>query len=290
MSTIHSSATVGPDVELADDVSIGPWCVLEGRVRLGSGVRLVANVHVQGPVEVGEGTIVYPGVCLGFPGQDVKFKLGDPTAGVVVGKHCQLREHATVHAATREDVPTRVGDHVFMMVNSHLGHDARVGNHVVMVNNSALGGHAQVDDRATLAGGVLVHQFARIGKMAFVSGGALVSGDVPPYFTAAGQNLLVGVNRVGMRRSGMPREHITTIAGIFRDYFRRSTPPQEILGALDEGTEACPPLAEIAAFVRSTKRGIMPGIGRPPRGSASWARAARRGELEPLADSDGELL
>ncbi len=181
MPVIHPTASVAPGAELADDVEIGPYCTVSGQSRLAAGVKLIGHVYLSGPVTIGEGTTVYPFVCIGFPPQDVKFKLGDKTAGVVIGKQGLIREHATIHAASNDHTPTTVGDKIFMMVNTHLGHDARVGNGVVMVNNSAVGGHGQLHDNVTLGGGALVHQFCRVGRLAMMSGGIAVSVDVPPF-------------------------------------------------------------------------------------------------------------
>jgi UDP-N-acetylglucosamine acyltransferase len=254
MPTVHPTSHVSKEADLAADVEIGPLCVITGRVTLGKGVRLLASVHISGPVAIGEGTILYPGACIGFPGQDYKIKPGDPTAGVVIGAHCIIREHATVHAATRPDEPTRIGDRVFMMVNSHVGHDGRVGSNVIMVNNSAMGGHAQLADNVTLGGGALLHQFDRIGRLAFVSGGAQLSTDVPPFCMAWKRNELAGLNLVGMRRSGIARDQITAVREAYRRAFRSGVSKPEMLAILTDLGRSCPPVAEIAEFVGSAKR------------------------------------
>lgn len=256
MATVHPSSHVSKEAELAPDVEIGPLCVITGRVTLARGVRLLAGVHLNGPVTIGEGTTLYPGACIGFPAQDYKIKPGDPTGGVVIGAHCIIREHATVHAATKPDEPTRIGDRVFMMVNTHVGHDGRVGNNVVMVNNSAIGGHAQLFDNVTLGGAALLHQFDRVGRMAFVSGGSSLSTDVPPFCMAWKRNQLSGLNLVGMRRAGIPREHITSVREAYRKAFRSGVSKPEMLDVLREMGRHCPPVAEIADFVASAKRSI----------------------------------
>src|SRR5262245_25571059 len=101
MPLVHPTSIVSSQAELAHDCEIGPHCVISGPARLAAGVRLVANVHLSGPVEVGAGTIIYPFACLGFPGQDFKFKPGMPTAGVRVGANCVIREQVTIHSATK---------------------------------------------------------------------------------------------------------------------------------------------------------------------------------------------
>jgi UDP-N-acetylglucosamine acyltransferase len=260
MPQIHPSASVGPDVQLADDVEIGPWCILSGIVKLGAGVRLIANVHINGPATIDAGTVIYPFACLGYPGQDFKFKLGDRTAGVVVGKNCIIREHATIHAATNDHTPTRAGDRMFLMVNSHIGHDAQVGDNVTIVNNSCLGGHSSLGDGVTLSGSVVIHQFARAGRLAFISGLSGISDDLPPFCLGYGKNVMVGLNLVGMRRAGIPREHITLVRHAYREAFRSELTRAETLEVLhDIGSagEGCPPVLEMAEFIAAGKRPLV---------------------------------
>lgn len=258
---IHPTAVVAPECEIADGVDIGPYCVLSGRVKLGARVRLVGSVYLSGPVTIGPDTIVYPFACLGFPAQDVKFKLGDKTAGVVVGAGGILREHVTIHAATNDHTPTTIGDRAFMMVNTHVGHDGRLGNNVIMVNNSALAGHARADDHCILSGGALVHQFNRVGRLAMLSGGTAISADVPPFCIASGRNIMVGINLVGLRRNGFSREDVTKVREAYRAAFRAGLTRPEMLRTLEDLGRGCPPVMEMARFVAEAKK-VCPSLER----------------------------
>jgi UDP-N-acetylglucosamine acyltransferase len=256
MATIHPTAVVSRESEFGEGVQIGPYCTLEGRVRLGEGVRLIGHVYLYGPLEIGPGTIVYPFASMGFPAQDVKFKLGDPTAGAVVGRDCIIREAVTIHAASKVGNPTRVGDRVFMMVNAHVGHDASVGDGVVMVNNSALGGHAIVEERATLGGGVMIHQWGRVGRLAFLTGGVSFSTDVPPYCLAGGRNMVTGLNLIGMRRAGIPGHQITTLRAAFREAYRQGVTRPEMVEIFERAGQTCPPALDMARFIKTCKRSL----------------------------------
>lgn len=286
MPSIHPTASVSPEAELAPDVEIGPFCCLTGKVKLAAGVRLMGNNYIAGPATIGAGTMVYPFACIGFPPQDVKFKPGDRTAGVVIGAGGQIREHATIHAASNDHTPTTVGDKVFMMVNTHLGHDVQVGNNVVMVNNSAVGGHGQIADNVTLGGGALIHQFVRVGRLCFLAGGVRVSCDVPPFCLADEGNRIKALNQVGLRRSGMPREHITELRRAFRDVLRPVMRRDEMLRTLEDRARNCPPIAELAAFIAAAKRPICAGHGKPPRVLATWLHSLRRGKTSFAALAD----
>lgn len=220
---------------------------------------MIANVYLRGPVTIGDGTVLFPGVCIGFSAQHLKVKRTDPTAGVRIGAGCTLREHATVHSATKIDVPTVVGDACFLMVNAHVGHDCRVGNNVTLVNNTALGGHAEVADQATLGGGSLVHQFTRVGRLAMIGGGAKVVADAPPFSLVVERAYLSGVNLIGLRRAGVDREEITRVREACRRAFKQPRTRQEMQQVLDDLAIGSPLVAEMAAFIRGAQRPISVG-------------------------------
>ncbi|HYE01634.1 MAG TPA: acyl-ACP--UDP-N-acetylglucosamine O-acyltransferase [Phycisphaerales bacterium] len=274
MPEIHPTSMVGPECELAGDARVGPYCVLTGAVRLGPGVRLLGNVYLNGPVTIGAGTIVYPFACVGYEPQDYKFGPGQRSAGVVVGERCIIREHATVHSASNEQTPTRIGDRVFMMVGSHVAHDCTIGNDVVMVNGAAAGGHATVGDRAVLGGNAMIHQHCRIGRLVMMSGDCAVTLDVPPFCMVHERNRVGGLNLVGLRRGGIPRAQISLLSKAFREVLRRPVPRDVAVARLRELGAECPPAVELAEFIESSVRGIVPGMGKAPRGSRTAAATA----------------
>ncbi|MBX3379717.1 MAG: acyl-ACP--UDP-N-acetylglucosamine O-acyltransferase [Phycisphaeraceae bacterium] len=269
MTSVHPTSILSKDCEIGEGVVIGPWCVVSGRVKLADGVRLIGNVYLNGPLTIGPRTVLYPFCSIGFAAQHLKVKPGDATAGVVIGADCTLREHVTVHAATHDTNPTVVGDRGLMMVNSHLGHDARTGNDVVLVNNSALGGHATVGDSATLGGGALLHQFVRVGRLAFVGGGTRAVADVPPFTSAVERSRLSGINLIGMRRAGFPRDQITSVREAFRKSFREPMTRPEMIQKLKKLGERCELVAEMAKFVGDcANRPISVGYDRDDREGA----------------------
>lgn len=261
---IHPTAIVGKECELSEGVEIGPFCVLSGRVKLAKAVRLVANVHICGPASIGESTVLYPGVCIGMPPQDYKFKIGDVTAGVTIGANTLIREHVTIHAATKTDVPTFIGDRVMMMVNSHVGHDSRLDNGVILANGALIAGHARVYENANISGNSAIHQFCRVGRLAFLSGSVGFSADLPPFCVAGARNRISSINLVGMRRAGISRDEITAVRHVYRDVLCRVLPRKETIAILRDKGASSPAIMEIAEFIAGSKRPIAPGVpGRP---------------------------
>ena len=274
---IHPTAMLEGDIALSDDVEIGPYCILRGRISLGAGTVLIQNVHLQGPLSMGSGNACYSGVAIGFAPQDKGFHYAKDGAGTVIGDGNSFREGVTIHRATRDDRPTRVGSRNFWMVNAHAGHDVQVGDDCVLANGTMFGGHAEIADRVVTGGGAAVHQFARVGRGAMISGLAGVSKDVCPFFTVTNTNYVGSYNRIGMRRGGFAPGDIDMVREIYGILVRSRTPYSTRLRQI-EGLAGHPMADEFIAFIRSSKRGLMTRHG---RATSARSGAARDDEVRP---------
>ena len=221
MSKIHPSAVIEDGAQIAATAEIGPFCWISSQAKIGENVKLLARVTVYGDTTIGEGTVVFPGACLGTGPQDHgnEFVAG---AKVIIGKNNVIRENVTIHAGTpKEQQTTIVGDDCMLMVNSHIAHDCVVGNHVIMTNNAVIGGHVRVGDGAILGGNSAVHQFCRVGRKAMVGGLTGVDRDVIPFGIVTGdRGKLRGLNRIGMLRGGMDEATVKSVTRAFMYIFK----------------------------------------------------------------------
>ena len=219
MPRVDPTARLADGARLADDVEVGPYCIVGPQAELRSGVRLLSHVNIAGVTVVGERSIAYPFVSLGTAPQSTAYR-GEPTT-LTIGADCQFREGVTVSAGTvKGGGKTIVGDRCFMMVNSHIGHDCVVGSDVTFANNAVLGGHVTVGDHVFLGGQTAVHQHVRIGEGAMVGGVSGIAGDIIPYGFCLGQRaVLVGLNVVGLQRRGHSRQDIHRIRDAYRLLF-----------------------------------------------------------------------
>src|SRR3954468_15895417 len=116
---IADTACVDPRAEIADDVEIGPYCVLGPDVRVGRATRLISQVCLTGSTTVGEHNDISPFVVIGGDPQDVSYQ-GSATR-VEIGDHNIIRENVTINRATeKEDGLTRIGSHCFLMAGAHV--------------------------------------------------------------------------------------------------------------------------------------------------------------------------
>jgi UDP-N-acetylglucosamine acyltransferase len=266
MPRIHPSATVGDQVRLTDDVEVGPQCVLTGDISIGAGTRLLGHVYLQGPLAIGERNSIYPFVCLGFAPQHASYDPDKPGRGLVIGDDNVIREQVTMHRAFSDEHPTIVGNRNYFMATSHVAHDCRIGNDCTIVNYSAIAGHVEIDDRVMTAASCSIHQFCRVGRGAMLGAGTYLAADLPPYFMVTGHNVCGGVNTVGLRRSGMPRDQIDMVRWVYRTLYRSGLSAKHALEKLRERASD-PLVTEYITFVESSKRGICPARGQGARGT-----------------------
>jgi UDP-N-acetylglucosamine acyltransferase len=251
---IHPTATIDPQARIADDVVIGPNCIIHGAVTIDVGTRLIAQNFLHGPMTLGEGNTLYPTVCLGYAPQDRKFDPNSDGAGLVIGARNVLREGVIIHRATGKK-PTRVGDDNYFMSNTHMGHDAQLANKCTLTNGAMVGGHAEVQDNVVIGGNAAIHQFCRIGRLALLSGLAGVAQDVPPFFACYRFRCVGSLNIVGLRRAGY-RQHIGPLKKAFQIFYHRGLSNPHAVQAIKEQLADDPLCIELADFIQNTRRGI----------------------------------
>ena len=259
MPSIHPTAIVSSEAELADDVSVGAYAILDGPVRIGAGTVVLPHSHVLGRTTVGQRCRIGPAAYVGTPPQHAK---ADPDAGsLVVGDDVLIRETATLHRSARagDEDATRVGDRVFVMAAAHVGHDSVVDADAVLAHGVMLGGHCHIGSKAFIGGGAAVHQFCRVGRLAMVRGNEAVTHDVPP-FAAALYDGLKGYNAVGCRRAGLSRAAQSGIRAAFAILLSHRLTSQAVACIRREGLDAVAEVAELLAFIATAKRGIQPGL------------------------------
>jgi UDP-N-acetylglucosamine acyltransferase len=252
MAQVHPTAVVSPRAVLGDGVVIGPLCVVGDDVEIGPGTRLIASCVILGPTTLGAENVVYPYAVLGAEPQDRSYA-GEPTA-LVVGDRNVVREHVTIHRGTTKDQgTTRVGSDCYLMAGVHVAHDVSLGDHATLANGTLLAGHVRVETRVTMGGRAAVAPFVRVGEGSFVAAGAMVETDVPPFVIVAGDRARVrALNRVGLRRSGVPDGSRRALARAFRVLFGHSVPRSESLGIVREQLGHDPYVEKLVGFLSQT--------------------------------------
>jgi UDP-N-acetylglucosamine acyltransferase len=250
---IDPTARVVDGARLADDVEVGPYCIIGSGVEVKTGARLHSHVCISGHTIIGERAEIYPFVALGTAPQSTAYR-GEPTK-LVIGSDCQFREGVTISIGTEKGGGvTKVGDRCFMMANSHVAHDCAVGNDVTFANNAVLGGHVAVGDHVFLGGQAAIHQFVRIGDGVMIGGVSGVTADVIPFGFAKGQIAdLAGLNVIGLKRRGFAHADIHRLRRAYRSLFLGAGTFVERIGNAEAEFQGDPHVGKILDFIRAKR-------------------------------------
>ncbi len=273
--TIHPTAIVSSEAEMADDVRVGPYAVIEDYVQVGAGTEIGAYTLLKRGTSLGRHNRIFEHVVLGGEPQDLKFR--GETSKLVIGDHNVIREFATLHRACGEGQATTVGSKNFFMVGVHVAHNCQVGDENVFANGVALAGHITVEDHVFLSNNVGAHQFVRFGRFAMVGGKSKIVQDVLPFFITDGNPPRVrGINSVGLRRAEFSRESRLALKEAYRILFRASLPLPHALEKLSLIEDH--QVTHLLRFIQQSTRGFTRAKG-SSEGSATHSFEAEKESL-----------
>jgi UDP-N-acetylglucosamine acyltransferase len=262
---IHPQAIVHPNAQLDSGVVVGPFCVVGAHVKIGRGTVLHSHVVVEGHTTLGAENQVFPFASVGHAPQDLKYR-NEPTE-LIIGDRNRIREGATLQPGTVQDLgKTLVGSGNLFMAYTHVAHDCIIGDENILANAVQLAGHVIVENRAVLGSMSAVHQFCRVGELAMVGANAMVTQDMPPFCNCHGDRaVLRGLNLIGLKRKGYSSETNAALKKAYALLFSSGYPTveQAVEKCDEEGLSVFEPVAQLIAFVRQSKRGVL----RPTDGS-----------------------
>ncbi len=199
MAKIHPAADVHPAAELADDVEVGTFAVIEDDVQIGSGCVIRPHAIVRRYTKMGSNNYVDSFAVLGAEPPALKFD-ADIVSNLEIGNNNTFREGTTISRATGTGEKTVVGNNTLWMANSHAGHNSIIHDNVILVNGTLVAGHCTIGKGAILPANGAVHQFCWVGENVMFQGGAFVSMHAPPFVVCSGTNNVVSLNAVGLKR------------------------------------------------------------------------------------------
>ncbi len=248
---------------------IHPTAIIEEGAQLGADCDIHAHVVIGRHAVLGDRVCVHPFSVIGGDPQYLRFDAATRSS-VTVGAGTVIREHVTINRSIYEGRATTVGNNCFMMAGCHLAHDCAVGSNVVVANQALLAGHVSVGDHAFIGGGAALHQFVRVGESAMIGGLARITRDIGPFILVAERDEVSGLNLVGLRRRGFPRETIRELKEVYREiYYTPGNIRETARFALESGRFGSGEARAFLAFFMEGKRSFA----RPDRGAPGAGEA-----------------
>ena len=187
---VHASAWVDPAARLGDGVRLGAGCTVEAGAEVGDRTVLHPGVHVLRGVRLGPDVVVHAGTVLGSDGYG--FERDETGAlvrfphigGVVVEAGAEIGANTCVDRGALDD--TWIGPRARVDNLVHVAHNVRIGADAAVIALVMLGGSVVVGERAWIAPGAVIRDGLRIGDDAVVGLGAVVTSDVADGETVLG--------------------------------------------------------------------------------------------------------
>lgn len=148
MANVHSTAIIGKNVTIEDDVYIGPYCVI--------------------------------GMPPEWKGKETEDK------GVLIKKGTRITGLVTIDSGAEKT--TVIGENCYLMKHSHVGHDAQLGDNVTLSCGAKIGGHSIIEDNTNIGLNAVIHQKVTVpeGCMIGASGFVGKKSILKPFHKYAG--------------------------------------------------------------------------------------------------------
>lgn len=253
---IHKTAIIHPRAKIAEDVVVGPYCVIGEGVSIASGVRIASHCVLEGNTSIGQNCEIFTGAVVGSIPQDRKYKKEEKTY-LQIGKNNIIREYVMMNPGTGDGGKTIIGDDNLFMAYSHVAHDCLIGDNCTMANVGTLAGHVTLEDHAVIGGLTAIHQFVRLGKFSIVGGCSKVVQDIPPYSTCDGHPARVyGLNLVGLKRANFTSETLRELKKAFKILFFSELTKATAVEEVKKQISLIPEIEHLLHFVQTSQRGL----------------------------------
>ena len=198
---IHPKADVSASALIAEDVSVGAFCVVGDGVEIGAGTIVFPNVTIYPGVRIGADCIIHSGVQL-----REKISLGDRVIlhnGVVIGADgfAYLPNPDGTHLKIPQTGTVTIEDDVEIGANSTVdraalgatiirrgvkiddlvivSHNCEVGENTILVAQVGIAGSSKIGKGAILSGQVGIADHLTVGDGAIIAAKSGVTGNVP---------------------------------------------------------------------------------------------------------------
>lgn len=198
---IHKTAVVAADVRLGNEVSIGPYVVIESgaeigdgttiashavigaRAKIGSRCRIDPHAVIYHDCVIGDRTTIFAGAIIGCDGFGFEVYKGrihrmHHIGKTVIGSDVEIGAGTCVDRATTGE--TSVGDGTKIDNLVMIGHNCSIGRSTLIAGQTGVAGSTKIGSGVVIGGKCSIADHATIGDGAKIAGGAGIMKTVPP--------------------------------------------------------------------------------------------------------------
>jgi UDP-3-O-[3-hydroxymyristoyl] glucosamine N-acyltransferase len=188
-SGIHSTAIVSSTAKIAENVSVGPYAVIEGESEIGAGSTIGAHAFIGRASRIGANCILHPrvtlyagarlgdrvevhsGAVIGSDGFGYVFGEGRywkfPQVGrIEIADDVEIGANTTIDRGSLETTQIAAGVKIDNLVQ--VAHNVRIGEHTVIAAQTGISGSSTIGKRAIIGGQVGIADHCKLEDGAIV--------------------------------------------------------------------------------------------------------------------------
>lgn len=178
---IEAGAIIGENVEIGENCWIENGAVIKDHVQIGKNSRVGINASISHAI-IGEGTRIYPGVCIGQDGFgfaiDPTGHIKVPQLGrVLIGDNVEIGANSCIDRGAGPD--TIIGDGTWIDNCVQIGHNAKIGKGCVIVAQAGIAGSVILEDYVVCAAQVGIAGHLTIGTGSRIAAKSGIMNNLP---------------------------------------------------------------------------------------------------------------
>lgn len=197
---IHPQSLIGPNTSFGQNISIGPFVVIEEDVVIGDNVRIDSHVFIGKGVKIGDncqvhsgvkilhGSVIgnrcvfYPGVIIGADGfgyapqEDGSYKKIHHVGNVVIENDVEIGANSTVDRASIGSTILHQGVKLDNLVQ--IAHNVVIGENTVIAAQAGVAGSTKIGKNCQIGGQVAVAGHLKVADGTRVQGKSGVASNV----------------------------------------------------------------------------------------------------------------
>jgi UDP-3-O-[3-hydroxymyristoyl] glucosamine N-acyltransferase len=182
-ASVHATAVVSPDAQIASGVSIGAHTVIEAGVTVEAGCSIGAHCFIGGNAHIGQGTVIQHNVSIGGVGLGFHFdpdgkRLFFPHLGaVLIGANAVIGSGCVIARGQLTDTVIGAGSRLGNLVN--VGHNVRIGTNCAISSGTSMAGGVHMGDECHVGVGVCFNAKIQIANRCRIGMGSVVTKSLP---------------------------------------------------------------------------------------------------------------
>ncbi len=206
---IHKTTIIEDGAQIADDVTIGPFCFIGKNVTISSGCTLESNIILKGKLLLKEGVKVFSFAAIGHESSEVS-----------VGEKTHIREFTQIGTQESEgqsETKVTIGSNNFIMGYVQILSGVKLGEYCIITNAVRLYENVTCQDRVIVGGLSTIEANNTLGTGVMIGGASYIDQDMPPFTLVEGNKATIkSLNVIGLRRRLENKDDIEEIKSIFK--------------------------------------------------------------------------